>query len=325
MPLISVIVPVYNVEQYLRRCVDSILGQTFTDFELILIDDGSPDRCGEICDEYAAADFRVKVIHKENGGVSSARNAGLDHIFSYSDSRWISFVDSDDWVHPRFLEYLHDAAVTSRVGISACGCHETADPHYTSEQCDDPETTVYETEDFWIASGTWANVVWNKLYRKELFRDYRFPFGRVHEDDLTIYRVLFSDDTWQVAFITTQLYYYYERQGSIMHSRWNLGRLAVVDAMTQQCDFFRQKQLPKALRFAIRRLFLLTAGAIHKLKEYYPEEKKLIRKYRRKLRAIKMKNMWLDTEPIGGRNTYLKLAHPFCFFILKKIQHLKYQ
>lgn len=120
MPEISVIVPVYKVEPYLRRCVDSILSQTFTDFEVILVDDGSPDDCPAICDEYAGKDERVRVIHQENGGLSAARNAGLDWVFANSDSRWISFVDSDDCVHPKFLEYLHRAGVENNVQISIC-------------------------------------------------------------------------------------------------------------------------------------------------------------------------------------------------------------
>lgn len=104
MPTISVIVPVYNVEPYLRQCVDSILGQTFRDFELILVDDGSPDGCPAICDEYAKMDSRVKVIHKENGGLSSARNAGLD----VAKGKYIAFVDSDDWIHPEMSETMQN-------------------------------------------------------------------------------------------------------------------------------------------------------------------------------------------------------------------------
>ena len=106
MPTISVIVPVYKVEKYIHRCVDSILSQTFTDFELILVDDGSPDNCGKICDEYAEKDIRIHVIHQENGGLSAARNAGIDWVFANSDSEWITFIDSDDWVHPEYLERL---------------------------------------------------------------------------------------------------------------------------------------------------------------------------------------------------------------------------
>ena len=115
MPQISVIVPVYKVEPYLRRCVDSILAQTFTDFELILVDDGSPDNSGAICDEYAQKDARVHVIHQENGGLSAARNAGIDWVFAHSDSQWLTFVDSDDWVHPEYLERLYHAVLEHNV------------------------------------------------------------------------------------------------------------------------------------------------------------------------------------------------------------------
>ena len=106
MPEISVIVPVYNTEQYLHRCVDSILAQTFTDFELILVDDGSPDNSGAICDEYAGKDQRIHVIHQSNGGRGLVRNAALNWIQTNSDSKWIAFVDSDDWIHPQYLEVL---------------------------------------------------------------------------------------------------------------------------------------------------------------------------------------------------------------------------
>ena len=103
MALISVVVPVYNVEKYIHQCIDSILSQTFTDLELILVDDGSPDRCPQICDRYAEQDQRIHVIHQKNGGLSAARNAGIDWAFANSDSQWITFVDSDDWVHPELL------------------------------------------------------------------------------------------------------------------------------------------------------------------------------------------------------------------------------
>ena len=130
MPTISVIVPVYKVEPYLNRCVDSILRQTYQDFELILVDDGSPDRCGEICGEYARQDGRVHVIHKENGGLSDARNAGIDWVEANSDSQWLIFADSDDWVHPELLARLLDAATAFDLKISVCGYQETegADP-----------------------------------------------------------------------------------------------------------------------------------------------------------------------------------------------------
>ena len=104
MPQISVIVPVYKVEAYLARCVDSVLAQTFSDFDLILVDDGSPDNSGAICDEYAEKDPRIVVIHQKNGGLSAARNAGIEWAFAHSNSQWLNFIDSDDWVHPEYLD-----------------------------------------------------------------------------------------------------------------------------------------------------------------------------------------------------------------------------
>ena len=117
--LISVIVPVYKVEEYIYRCVDSILAQSFKDFELILVDDGSPDNCGKICDEYAQKDKRITVIHKENGGLSDARNTGID--WALKNSNWITFIDSDDWVHTDYLKNLYNAVKENNVDISVCG------------------------------------------------------------------------------------------------------------------------------------------------------------------------------------------------------------
>jgi len=113
MPAISIIVPVYKVEAYLARCVDSILDQSFRDFELILVDDGSPDNCGAICEEYARKDSRIHVIHQENGGLSAARNAGIDWAFENSNSQWLTFVDSDDWLHREYLNVLYRAVMQS--------------------------------------------------------------------------------------------------------------------------------------------------------------------------------------------------------------------
>ena len=118
MAAISVIVPVYKVERYLKRCVDSILDQTFRDFELILVDDGSPDRCGEICEKYAEKDKRIVVLHRENGGLSAARNTGLDWIFANSNSTYVTFIDSDDWVHPQYLEILSRVIESNNVAVS---------------------------------------------------------------------------------------------------------------------------------------------------------------------------------------------------------------
>ena len=133
MAVISVIVPVYKVEPFLRRCVDSILGQSFRDFDLILVDDGSPDSCPCICDEYEDQDPRVHVIHQKNGGLSAARNTGIQWALRNSDSQWLTFVDSDDWIHRDFLQLLLNAAVTQHVDLALCGFTRIA------EYAPDPE------------------------------------------------------------------------------------------------------------------------------------------------------------------------------------------
>ena len=127
MPKISIVVPVYKVEKYLQRCVASLLEQSFTSFDLILVDDGSPDLCGKICDQYAEKDNRIHVIHQKNGGLSAARNSGIDWSISNSDSGWITFVDSDDWVDPQYLECLYNAVKLYKTNISICAYKETAD------------------------------------------------------------------------------------------------------------------------------------------------------------------------------------------------------
>lgn len=120
MSSISVIVPVYKVEKYLDRCVKSILAQTFADFELLLVNDGSPDACPQMCDDYEKQDHRIHVIHQKNGGLSAARNAGLDWLYANSQSQWITFIDSDDWVHPTYLESLLDAVKEYNSQVSMC-------------------------------------------------------------------------------------------------------------------------------------------------------------------------------------------------------------
>lgn len=127
MELISVIVPVYKVEPYLERCIKSILEQTYSHFELILVDDGSPDKCGEICDNYAKKDTRIRVVHQDNAEVSKARNVGIELALENEESEWISFIDSDDWIHPKYLEHLYNAVKEMATEISACKYVITSD------------------------------------------------------------------------------------------------------------------------------------------------------------------------------------------------------
>lgn len=244
MPNISVIVPVYKVEPYLHRCVSSILGQTYDDFELILVDDGSPDRCGELCEELAKTDARIHVIHQKNGGLSAARNTGIDWAFENSDSQWLAFVDSDDWVDKTYLEQLFRAVKETGCRLSVCGLYKTAGE--TAEPSPDYACTVMAGEDYYCSKdihGGITAVAWNKLYHKSLFQTRRYPTGKLHEDEFTTYRLVY--EAGQVAVIPWALYAYFQNDAGIMRSSWSPKRMHVLEAVEQQIEFAKAENHPR--------------------------------------------------------------------------------
>ena len=234
--LISVIIPVYKVEKYLCRCVDSVLEQTYTNMEIILVDDGSPDNCSVMCDEYARQDSRVKVIPQENAGLSGARNAGID----MAQGQWLAFVDSDDYLTADFLERLYQACVDTGSSLSVCRWEyvrgETIPEHGTGE------TRVYTGREMlanlYVPDGAYFVVAWNKLYRKELFEDIRYPLGRIHEDEATTYRIY--DKVRKAAYVDRSLYGYFVTPVSITRG-FNPKRMDWVTAVAERLDFFEQK------------------------------------------------------------------------------------
>ena len=247
MPQISVIVPVYKVENYIHRCIDSILGQTFTDFELILVDDGSPDNCGSICDEYAEKDRRIRVFHQENKGQASARNLALDWVFANSDSEYISFVDSDDWVHPQYLELLYRSLNDCHVNISQCLHLEsdgTAEVPEVGYRC----ISVSAEQQYiqWYSA-----FFWGKLYKKNCLEQIRFPEGQIFEDVAVWYKLLFAEK--EIAIVQETLYYYYFNAESTVHRSWTPSRLAQIDAWEDQLAFISANIGGTVLDHALRR------------------------------------------------------------------------
>lgn len=240
MPKISVIVPVYKVESYLDRCVESILAQTFEDFELILVDDGSPDNCPALCDAWAEKDSRIKVIHKENGGLSDARNVG----FEASAGEWITFIDSDDYVHPAMLQALYGAVAEHGVQVSACGFVKTQGEPLEETPL---EAKLWSAEDFYVQRNVNATVAWGKLYRRDTVLPY--PKGKLHEDEYVTYRILFA--CGKIAVIDGALYGYFQNAAGITGSEWKPGRLDVWDALEQQIAFFQEKQLTDIARWRV--------------------------------------------------------------------------
>ncbi len=246
MPEISVIVPVYKAEKYLCRCVDSILAQTFRDFELILVDDGSPDRSGQLCDEYARKDPRIQVIHQKNGGAASARNTGLDWVEENSSSRWIAFADSDDWMHPEMLERLLSAAREFDVPISVCGYLETS-TECPWEDREVPPAQLWEPADFYLERNVNATVPWGKLYRKECFSGERYVEGKHYDDEFLTYRLLYK--AGQLAVISAPLYVYFINAEGLTKQKWDPKMLCVWDAYEQQIAFFASHQDAEIVRF----------------------------------------------------------------------------
>lgn len=237
MEKISVIVPVYKVEQYLNRCIRSIVDQTYKNLEIILVDDGSPDNCGAMCDLWAQKDPRIRVIHKENGGLSSARNAGIEAAVG----SLISFVDSDDFLAPEVYSVLSDAIQQTGSDIAACRYEKftdeaaiKADSDSGEYYCLNVETALKEL----IANGLVQQVVWNKLYRKAVIQDLPFEIGKQHEDEYWSYQVIGRSK--QLVLCDHTGYFYYQRHESIMGTQYSLKRL---DSIEAKC--LRQQYLEK--------------------------------------------------------------------------------
>lgn len=243
MAKISVIVPVYNVEPYLHRCVDSILNQSFSDIDVILVDDGSPDNCGAICEDYAAKDSRVHVIHRENGGLSAARNSGLDWAFASSDSQWVTCVDSDDWIHRDYLQKLYDAAHNNGLDVSMCGLY-WADSFVEDAPLPQTEALVLDVEDAFSRHYDKSVSACCKLVKKQLYDGIRFPEGKLYEDAFVTHKLLFACS--QIAVVDEKLYYYFTNPGSITRVKWSDRKLHSIEAHELRLDYFRDRGFQKA-------------------------------------------------------------------------------
>ena len=235
-PVISVIVPVYRTEAYLPRCLDSLLSQDFEDFEILAVDDGSPDASGGILEEYAARDGRIKVIHRENGGVSAARNTGLDAV----SGSYIAFVDSDDWVEPAFLSSMYLALTGEGADIAACGyVNDEGDKHrvYTVEK----RVTFGPREGLerMCYNDGYYVTTWDKLYKRTLFDGVRFPEGKLFEDTATTY--LLTDKAEKIVLATGLGYHYVTNPDSITTGKWNPGKLDYIAAAEQMASYIENK------------------------------------------------------------------------------------
>ena len=243
---VSVIVPIYMVEPYLKRAVDSIRNQSHQNLEIILVDDGSKDQCGRICDDYAKADNRIVVIHKENGGLSDARNAGLD--VAHGD--YIMFVDSDDYIAPDCVETLLNCLNRHNADVSMCSYAVTDSTEYDEsifaksdgreEVCDRQEllSNLYDANH---KDATYFIVAWNKIYKASLWDGIRFPKGKIHEDEATTYKIY--DRAKRGVYLHKPLYGYFSAPVSITRAKFNIKRLQWMDALDGRIAYFENKML----------------------------------------------------------------------------------
>ena len=250
MPKISVIVPVYKVENCLQFCVDSILNQTYTDFELILVDDGSPDNCGAMCDAYAAKDIRVRVVHRENGGLSAARNSGMD----IAKGEYIAFVDSDDAVTEDYLEVLLSACEENGADIAVCRFKEFEDgnnPILTQSKNETQCVAISGKEacmKLYEGNGLISINAWCKLFKSSIIEDMRFPEGKLHEDQAFTPIAYYKSNT--VVPVDRNMYLYRVRAESITHEKFNLRRYDDIWAIDKCISYFEENNEPDIVKAA---------------------------------------------------------------------------
>lgn len=321
IPMISVIVPVYNVEQYLNRCVDSLLNQTHHNLEIILIDDGSKDNSGMLCDAYARSDSRVKAVHKPNGGLSSARNAGID----IAQGEYLAFVDSDDWVEPQTYEWMLTLVHKYDVRLVCAGRYDVdGDTGEKKRGLCPPREEVITGEELVRRIFRWDNIdsaACDKLYHRSLFRSIRYPLDKVCEDVPTTYRIAL--DAGSAAMCDKPVYNYFHRAGSITTSSVSPKTFHFSQHTEAIYDWIRENRpalCPEAEYLRVRSLVynvitLDLAGA--QLRKTYAQQ------YRDSRRELRSHMRFLLTSPIFGKQERLTdvLLALGCYRFFRKIYH----
>lgn len=320
MELISIIVPIYKVEEYLSRCVDSIISQTYQNIEVILVNDGSPDNCGLICDAYSEEDKRIKTIHKTNGGLSDARNAGL----KIAKGDLITFIDSDDWIKPNYIEELYKLQHKTKADIVISNFKKVSnDDSKILEKKNEVYqfsgiealTQKYEFNNF----GTQLVTAWGNLYKKRLFYDIVFPVGRIHEDEFVTYKLLYKSK--KVTLTSAELLYYWQRDDSIMGAK-NINvnhRVDAFDAFYERAIFFREVGLLELSRYSFRTVFFKYLDILLLLEKTNLDENYNLFKVNDEDLKSQMRE--------SGQKTFFKFFYEIYFisprFILKKYKAFK--
>lgn len=303
MPLISVIIPIYKVELFLHKCIDSIILQSFSDIEIILVDDGSPDNCGKICDNYASKDSRIVVIHKQNGGLSSARNAGID----IAKGDYLMFVDSDDWVEKDFCETAYKLITENNVTCASFGYFEHKNNIIKPLGTKNPRLINAEEgiKSLIALDDVIYNMACNKIFHNRLFSTIKFPEGKLFEDQGTMYKLF--DVAGQIYVDSTQLYHYIRRDDSITtgggtaYATSAKGLNDIFDLWYERLLFI-ERRYPKLKNIAIKQIADLIVWAFHVLS--WQKDKDLITKFEGFLKEYKK-----DILSLGHKSRWLKIFY----------------
>ncbi len=288
--LISVIVPVYNAERYLCRCIDSIVNQSYDKLEIILVDDGSTDSSGKLCDELQKKDSRIQVIHKSNGGASTARNAGVKHCIG----EWIAFMDSDDFIQCNYIEELYRLCKEYGVMVSQCGAVRGMENSFPEEKVEVSEKK-WKFSDMYKSPGReFRAIVWGKLIRAELARKYPFPEGIIFEDEDVAFKYMY--EAKECVVTNKHLYYYYMSPNSVMRNQNKRINFEYIGIFEERCAFLKEKNEMELIEYTKKELcirFLL--GYCSAIKEKRHRED-----------IVKIKNFFQDTY----RKTDWRLPFP---------------
>lgn len=310
--MISIIVPVYNAEKYLDKCINSIIDQSYRDFEVLLIDDGSSDGSAEICDTHASKDPRIRVIHKSNGGSASARNLGL----KLAKGDYIAFVDADDYVDPDYLRIMYELALAHHADIVQCQYrtvqqNEQPSPEKYAKQESHKEIVcdnIQLLRDF-CQKKTYVSVavLWNKLYRRELFDHLEFVEKKGIDDEFLIYRLIYLAK--KIVKTTASLYYYYMSPNSQMRSAPSLKKLDSIIAIEEQLEFFKSIGHMELHNMLLYRHYSGIADSYHYVKKYFPEEKDRLQELKEKKKSIPRV---LTVKEVPVRDKFLLLMRSYC-------------
>lgn len=275
--LITIVVPVYNVEKYIRKCLESIINQTYKNIEIILVDDGSIDNCGKICEEYKNKDNRITVIHKENGGLSDARNVGIDN----SNGEYICFIDSDDYVTNDYVEYLHKLIIKYNCEISICAHKVVYDSGIIISNESDKEFVMSKLEaiERMLYYKEFDVSAWAKMYKMSLFKTgIRFPKKRLFEDAATTYKLM--DKSKQISCGLQSKYFYMIRKNSIVTSEFSIKKLDLIYS-TREMGRYLLERYPNLKNAVIRREvyanFSVLKDMLNSSKDYKKEEEEIIK------------------------------------------------